>query len=96
MERVFTAWGGLGDELPHTLVQGDGPPVFANGTLQPNCERQFWRIVVGSYEEAAAVFNLRRGYEPYRAEGLPAACPNCGALFYPHGSGQCWRCDFIG
>lgn len=96
MQRVFTAWGKKDDAQPSAMCAGDGPPRFANGELDPDCEKLFWRIVVGSWEEASAVFNLRNGWEPYAPMGRAAPCPRCGSQFYPEGSGQCWHCDHIG
>ena len=91
--RVFTAWGGEGDRRPSTLVGGEGPPACANGTLLSECEQFFWRIEAGTWEEAQAIYHLRQGWEPYQPEGAAVPCPECGALHYPSGSGQCWRCD---
>jgi hypothetical protein len=45
-----------------------------------------------THEEAFAVHALRMGWQPYRPVGEAAPCPRCGALFYPEGSGECWRC----
>jgi formylmethanofuran dehydrogenase subunit E len=53
-------------------------------------------IEAATMEEAASIFHLRTGREPYRPEGEPAPCPNgCGAMFYPKGSGQCPNCGQI-
>jgi hypothetical protein len=91
--RIFTAWGGQGDKGPSTFIGGEGPPRAANGTLLSECEQFFWRIEAGSWEEASAVYHLRQGWEAYQPEGAAEPCPECGALHYPKGSGQCWRCD---
>lgn len=93
MRRIFSAWRSL-DGCETTLVGGEGPPRFANGELQPNCEIMLWRIEVGSYEEAAAIHNLRLGLNPYVPEGDSAPCPNCGSMYFPENSGQCWNCDY--
>ena len=95
MKRVFTAWRSS-DGLQISLVHGEGPPRFANGELQPNCEVLLWRIEVGSYEEAMAIHRLRLGWEPYVPEGEAAPCPCCGSMYYPENSGQCWNCDLTG
>jgi len=95
MRRVFTAWRSL-DASQISLVPGEGPPRFANGELQPDCEVMLWRIEVGSYEEAMAVRNLRLGYEPYVPLGEASPCPNCGSLHYPESTGQCWNCNHEG
>jgi hypothetical protein len=51
-----------------------------------------YELVAETHEEAAAVHALRMGWEPFRPVGEPAPCPRCAAIFYPSGSGQCWRC----
>jgi len=95
MERVFTAWSSLdGSQL--SLVSGEGPPRSANGDLQENCEVMLWRIEVGSYEEAMAIRNLRLGYGPYVPQGEAFPCPDCGSMYYPESSAQCWNCDHEG
>ena len=91
MERIFTAWRSS-DGCQITLIAGEGPPMFANGELQPDCDVMLWRIAAGSWEEAAAIRNLRLGWEPYEPSGKAAPCPDCGASYYPDGSGQRWNC----
>lgn len=46
-----------------------------------------------THEEAQAIHHLRMGWEPYRPVGAPGECSVCGAVFYPEGSGKCWRCS---
>jgi predicted enzyme related to lactoylglutathione lyase len=58
-------------------------------------EALLFEIEANTYEEAAAIYNLRMGFGPYQPGGDPAPCPNCGAWFYPQGSGECWRCGKI-
>jgi hypothetical protein len=89
--QIFTAWGSKNGTNAHTLVSGEGPPKFNDGTLQPDCEKLFWRIESATYEEAMAIYRLRQGWEPYDP-GKPDRCANCGAVCYPEGSGQCWQC----
>ena len=90
--RVFTAWGGEGDLFATTVISGEGPPRFANGTLMEECEQFFWRIEVGSFEEALAIHHLRRGWERFQPVGGAAPCRGCGSLHYTLDSGECWRC----
>ena len=44
-------------------------------------------------EEASAIYTLRMGWGAYRPMGEAAPCPDCGAWYYPEGSGECWRCE---
>ena len=92
MERIFTAWQSS-DGSQITLIAGEGPPVFANGEIQPDCDVMLWRIAAGSWEEAATIRNLRLGWGPYVPSGKAAPCPDCGSSYYPEGSGQCWNCE---
>ena len=54
--------------------------------------RKVFDVQAGNWEEACAIYHLRMGYEPYTPMGDAAPCPKCGGWFYPHGSGECWRC----
>jgi len=63
----------------------------AKTLLGPNAEL-LYRFEAATWEEAKAIHALRMGWEPYRPMGTPAACPRCGATYYPDGSAECWRC----
>lgn len=53
-------------------------------------------IDADSYEEAMAVYYVRMGFDPYKPQGKPVECPNeCGAHYYPEGSGECPICGSI-
>jgi len=54
-----------------------------------------YEIEAATWEEAMAIHSLRQGNAPYRPEGTPERCPGCEALYYPLGSGQCWKCGAI-
>ncbi len=92
--RIFSVWSSV-DGSQITMSEGSERPKFADGTLEPFCERLMFVIEAASAEEAAAVQHLRLGWEPYRPMSKAAACPNCGSNFYPGGSGQCWNCDYM-
>lgn len=93
MNRVFTAWGDVeGGEITGFWM-GEERPKTGNGEPLWNCVVPLWRIEVGSFEEAMAVYNIRRGFAPYDPGCEPEPCPNCGATYYPGGSAQCWKCD---
>jgi len=66
----------------------------SKGLLSSDAEL-LWEIEAHTQEEAAAIYNLRMGFEPYVPTGAPRPCPKCGAWFYPEGSGECWRCGRI-
>lgn len=93
MDRIFTAWAKDGCSTPTCVVEGEGPPRFNNGNIDPDCQVLLWRIEVGSFEEVMAIRNLRAGLEPYKPQGNSVPCPNCGARHYPEGSEECWKCS---
>jgi hypothetical protein len=51
-----------------------------------------WEFDAATYEEAMSVHFVRLGRAPYHPSGDPAACPACGVIYYPLGSGECWKC----
>jgi hypothetical protein len=64
------------------------------GLLRDSAVLQY-EFVSDTWEEAMAVHNLRQGWAPYVPNGDAAPCPQCAAHYYPHGSGDCWRCGHI-
>ncbi len=85
----FYAWryddpDGSGIEL--TPREGP-PPMLANDTPWVF----LYAIEAATPEEANAIHSLRQGFGPYKPMGEPAECPECGAYYYPDGSGVCWR-----
>lgn len=93
MKRIYSAWGEKENSEARCLVEGEGPPRFANGEIDRTCPDLCFYIEANSWEEAMAIYHLRQGWEPYRPMGEAAKCPSCGAIYYPEGSGQCWRCN---
>jgi hypothetical protein len=86
---IYTGWTNKDGDTE--LSNNDNrPPLFNDGT-----EVLLWRIEAATPEEALAIHHLRLGFEPYKPMGEPAPCPKCGAIFYPEGSGECWRCGKI-
>ena len=95
--RIYTAWGRSSDDAEVVaFAAGEEPPRSANGQVDPDRVVALWRVEAATWEEAMAIRNLRCGYEPYRPQGAAAPCPQCGALHYPRGSGQCWNCGHEG
>lgn len=89
--KTFTAWGQNNEA--HTMVEGEEPPTFEDGEVQPDCEELIWKIMACSREEAMAIYHLRQGWEPYQPFGVPAPCPACNETYYPEDSGLCWKCE---
>jgi hypothetical protein len=55
-----------------------------------------YRFIAHTGEEAMAIHALRQGWPPYVPMGEYAPCPTCGAVYFPLGYGDCWRCGHIG
>lgn len=64
------------------------------GLLSDDAEL-LWEIEADTQEEAMSIYHLRMGFEPYQPMGYWEPCPKCGAVYYPEGSGECWRCGPI-
>ena len=90
---IYTAWGLEEDKYPCMLIGGDKPLTFSDGSIDPDCQKMFYQISACTHEEAMAIYYLRQGWAPYRPEGDASPCPECGALHYSKGSGQCWSCQ---
>ena len=53
-------------------------------------------ITSDTYENAAIKHHELMGWGPYRPMGVATPCPNdCGADFYPEGSGECPNCGKV-
>lgn len=95
MIKKYSVWQAIDDDSNClSLCVGIEAPRFLNG--EPQCENPILRYTIdaGSNEEAMAIFHLRQGWEPYKPEGEAEPCPACGEFYYPHGSGECWSCDY--
>lgn len=94
MKKMYSVWAFKGEMLGHTLLAGEGPLRFANGKIDEECEERLYTFEAGSREEAMAIYYTRQGWAPYKPEGEAEPCPECGAMYYPKGSGECWRCEY--
>ena len=93
MKKAYEGWATNGS-VTFTLVENI-PDLRQRGLLEPDA-KFLHRIEADTFEEALAVHHLRMGREPYWPTGKPAKCPNeCGAYFYPEGSGECPNCGKI-
>jgi hypothetical protein len=89
MKRRYEVWVS-GEEstlaTPESIVERK-----SQGLLNPEATLRYV-IEANTWEEASAIYHLRSGFGPYQPLGLAAPCPQCAALCYPEGSGQCWQC----
>jgi hypothetical protein len=87
---IYEAWEDPG-EHSFALVRKSQPDMRSKLGLSADA-RLLYKIEACSFEEAAAIHSLRMGWGAYHPAGIAKPCPNCGANFYPEGSGECWRC----
>jgi hypothetical protein len=91
MLRTFEAWetetGAAFFESSRLAEMQANPAMDLVGRL--------FEVEAHTPEEAMAIYHLRMGWEPYDPGGEAQPCPKCAAPFYPHASGECWRCGKI-
>jgi hypothetical protein len=91
MKRFFEAWeaetGAVFFESSRLAEMQANPAMQLTARL--------FEIEAHTPEEAMAIYHLRMGWEPYDPGSEAESCPQCAALFYPHASGECWRCGKI-
>ena len=89
---TYECWEG-GDDLCRELTfteSGAHQELLKDSKLLYQFEATHW-------EAAMVEHHKRQGFEPYVPEGEVEPCPNnCGATYYPEGSGQCPNCGLIG
>lgn len=61
---IYTAWGS--DGVAHTLIEGDTPPRFGDGLIQPDCSELIWRIIADSWDDACRKYHELQNWEPYK------------------------------
>jgi hypothetical protein len=90
MRYIFEAWEDADESI--TLMRAERvEDAKVHGLIDPN-GIMLYQIQADTWEEASAIHALRMGWSPYRPEGEPMSCPKCSAIYYPMGSGECWRC----
>ena len=92
---LFQCWADLADGsislLPlHTVIE------HCERKMLSDAAKLLYTFPAETPEEAMAIHHLRQGWAPYQPRGEPAACPQCGAKYFPRGSGDCWRCGHVG
>jgi len=92
MKKIYEAWEDPGDNS-YALSKKSADDMRGKLGLGPEA-RLLYQIEADSFEEAAAIHTLRMGWSPYCPSGEAEPCPQCGANFYPEGSGECWRCGW--
>jgi hypothetical protein len=95
MKRLYELWFDPRDESTSLSTAEGAADLRRKGLLGPDAAC-FQRFEAATGEEASAIYHLRMGWEPYRHIGPAVPCPkNCGAHYYPEGSGECPNCGII-
>ena len=84
---------GLDDDSIVLTTEGNARTLRGQGLLTGFA--LLYEFEADTPEEAHAIHNLRQGWRPYKPEGKPKKCPKCEAIYYPEGSGICWRCGRV-
>lgn len=95
MKKVYEAWqdaDGCGTTFaPTESIKRE----FENGTISKNA-KLLHTVEADTWEQAMSLHYEKMGWSSYIPEGEPESCPNeCGAIFYPQGSGDCPNCGNI-
>jgi hypothetical protein len=92
-QQIYRCWRADGSvalvRLDHEAAQRQAGALPENASLQ-------YSFAAASYEEAMAIHYLRQGFSAYQPVGPAVPCPQCGALRYTAGSGECWQCGLAG
>ncbi len=93
MKKFYEAWQdetSIGFSLSENIQRDK-----TNGIMSENA-KLLHTVEADTWEEAMAVHYQKMGWSPYSPEGEAESCPNnCGATFYPEGSGECPNCGRI-
>lgn len=94
MRKTYEAWS---DEVSITFADLESlQDQRSKGLLPPNA-KLLHRVEADTLEEALAVHHVKMGFAPFVPMGDARPCPNnCGATYYPEGSGECPNCGPIG
>lgn len=87
----YEAWADPTDSSTTLATREEIAHHRAHGLLSSNAVL-LYQFEAATFEEANAIHALRMGWAPYTPGGEAAPCPRCGAVYYPEGSGECWRC----
>lgn len=60
---IFTVWGK--DGSAHTVIEGEGPPRFADGTRDDDAAELIWTIEANSWTDAMKRYHELQGWDPY-------------------------------
>ncbi|MGI0118258.1 hypothetical protein [Zooshikella sp. RANM57] len=68
MNKTYSVWALEGEDIGHTLMEGEDPLQFHNGEVDEECEVRLYSFEAASHEEAMSIYYLRQGWAPYKPE----------------------------
>jgi hypothetical protein len=89
--RCYQCWADPEDGSLSLLPIENVTTYRQSGHISHHATLQY-QIFAQTWEEAKAIHALRQGWAPYSPMSHAEPCPQCGANFYPLGSGDCWKC----
>lgn len=95
MKKLYEAWQ-YDDGCTITFGEVENIKAqFVQGLIPINA-KLLHRVEADFNEEAMQLHYDKMGWGEYRPMGEAKECPNqCGAMFYPEGSGECPNCGQI-
>jgi hypothetical protein len=90
---IYECWDETDDGIAQTtlLPRGSAAEHQERGLMGRDA-KLVYSILAATSEEASAIHYLRQGFGGYTPIGEAGKCPHCSEVFYPMGSGQCWKC----
>lgn len=95
MKKQYEAWQ-FDEGCEITFAESQSIKMhFAHGLI-PKDAILLHRVEAENWEEAMQLHYLKMDWGDYKPMGEAKECPNnCGAMFYPEGSGECPNCGNI-
>ena len=62
---LYTAWGSENAEQANTLVEGSGPPRYANGEPMPDATKKFFEFNATNWDHANSIYYEKQGWGTY-------------------------------
>jgi hypothetical protein len=93
MKKIYEAWQ---DETCIAFAEQERIKWDKSKGILSEEAKFLHRVEADTWEEAMTIHYQKMGWSPYKPEGEAIECPNnCGATFYPEGSGECPNCGDI-
>jgi len=93
LKKFYEAWQ---DENSISFTEAEGIKWQKSQGMLSNNAKLLHSVEADTWEEAMTAHYQKMSWSPYKPEGEAKDYPNnCGAMFYPEGSGECANCGKI-